>query len=168
MLPEVLLRPLQRPQGLLIVRGVSNPTAISKFSIKLSCPFSYRQSFSINFRFLSVFHGRFSCLTESCGPRVLPEVLDRPPQRPQASLGLRGRLLIVRGVSNSTAISEFSTSKFFFLVEKSGRFNRFLDHYLCFTDSSCLQWCLFDHQNSLMYLLGFLDERGRLLMSVES
>ena len=46
---------------------------------------------------------------------MLPEVLDRPPQRPQASLGLRGRLLIVRGVSNSTAISEFFDVKFLYL-----------------------------------------------------
>ena len=93
----------------------------------------------------------------SHGPRVLPEVLDRPPQRLQASLGLRGRLLIVRGVSNSTAIFD-QTFLPFVLPAK------FFDFYLCFTDFTRLH----DLLNDLKYLLGFLGERGRLLTSVES
>ena len=58
-------------------------------------------------------------------PHVLPEVLDRPPQRPQASLGLRGRLLNIRGTPNLTAITNFPTKFFEKVVKFFFRFDDF-------------------------------------------
>jgi hypothetical protein len=80
---------------------------------------------------------------------VLPEVLDRPPQRPQASLGLRGRLLIVRGVLNMTTISKFFDAKFLYLG--------FLPVDLTAERLLLLRLDLF---NVLKRLLGFLDDLG--------
>ena len=81
---------------------------------------------------------------------MLPEVLDRPPQRPQASLGLRGRLLIVRGVSNSTAISKFFDVKFVYLGLLPLPVDLTAERLLLRLD-------LF---NVLKRLLGFLDDLG--------
>ena len=107
---EVLDRPLRRPQvslGPLDERGTS-VVGFNDEEMFVFWAFSFlAMQLSINFRPLG------QPQTVFFRPPVLPEVLDRPPQRPQASLGLRGRLLIVRGVPNSTAISEFSTSNFF-------------------------------------------------------
>ena len=92
------------------------------------------------FRSIFEFYLRFSPLER---PHLPPMLLDRPLQRPQA-------LLIVRGVSNSTAISKFFDVKFVYLG--------FLPVDL--TAERLLLLLRLDLFNVLKRLLGFLDDLG--------
>ena len=77
----VLGRPLERPQVSLGLRGrLQTFVELRSFSKKLQT-FPPGDDFSIDFRFLSVFHGLL----------VSPMVSLRSPEQPQVSLGLLGR-----------------------------------------------------------------------------